>query len=100
MKKKVHPANTPAQRKILDEIGCGNYSPIMQDATRRSLLRQGLIQKCGEKRIGNPPFHVTIIEYQMPIPVHIQWCEYHAQEYEGRGEGGEEFDPDEFGHED
>lgn len=99
MKRKIHPASTKAQQKILDEIGCGNYTPRMNDATRRSLLRQGLIVKCGEKRIGNPPYHVTVAEYQMPIPVHIKWCEFHDQGSNESGKGQDE-DKFEFGHDD
>lgn len=70
-----HPGKTPAQRRVLDEIGCGNHSPIMAKATRDKLLRDGLIVELTplESRAG--PFRMIIRQFEMPIPVHIQWCE-------------------------
>ena len=69
-----HPGKTAAQRRVLDEIGCGNYSPIMAKATREKLLREGLIEELSplESRAG--PFRMIIRQFQMPIPVHFQWC--------------------------
>lgn len=71
----AHPGRSSAQRRVLDAIGCGNYSPIMSKATRDAMLRDGLIVKCGEKRFGTGPLAVVVDEYEMPIPVHMQWCE-------------------------
>lgn len=83
-----YPGRTPAQRRALDAIGCGNYSPIMSRATRDALLRNGLIVEAGEKIIGSGPFAVHVKEYVMPIPVHMQWCRAVAAEYEGGAEEG------------
>ena len=70
-----HPGKTPAQRRVLDAIGCGNYSPIMAKATRDKLLREGLIVELAplESRAG--PFRMVIRQFDMPTAVHIQWCE-------------------------
>lgn len=70
-----HPGKTPAQRRVLNAIGCGNFSPIMAKATRDKLLADGLIRKCGEFKIGSGAFAVIVTEYDMPIPVHMQWCD-------------------------
>ncbi len=77
-----HPGRTPAQRRALDAIGCGHYAPIMSDKTRDSLLRAGLIEHAGGRRIGNGALAVVVQEYQMPIPVHMAWCEFCASEKE------------------
>ena len=69
-----HPGKTPAQRRVLDAIGCGNFSPSMARATRKALLDAGLIEKAGEKIIGRGWSAVTIDEFHMPIPVHYAWC--------------------------
>lgn len=72
-----HPGKSPAQRAALDEIGCGNYLPRMSPATRKALLDRGLIEPCGEKIICQDRFGtVRLTEYQMPIPVHYQWCQH------------------------
>ena len=70
-----HPGRSKAQRAALDAIGCGDNSPIMAPRTRAALLKAGLIQKCGEKVVGRDRFGaIAIPEYEMPIPVHMQWC--------------------------
>jgi len=76
-----HPGKSKAQRAALDEIGCGNCAPRMSPATRKALLDKGLIEQCGERIICQDRFGtVTTPEYQMPIPVHYQWCSYWAEQ--------------------
>lgn len=73
IKRAGHPGRTQAERRVLDEIGCGNNLPMMGKATREALLRKGLIVQCGEKVFGTGWSAVRVPEYEMPIPVHIQW---------------------------
>jgi hypothetical protein len=78
-----HPGKTRAQRRVLDEIGCGNHSPIMAAATRDKLLRDGLIIELEPKRI--PVFGAIFMEvrqFEMPIPVHMQWCQFQSEQPE------------------
>lgn len=78
-----HPGKTKAQRQALDAIGCGQFSPRMAKKTRQALLDAGLIQEVGRKVLGQDRFGVIDIpEYQMPIPVHMQWCKAVASEEE------------------
>lgn len=68
-----HPGKTPAQRRVLDQIGCGNYSPIMAKATRDALLKAGLIEAMGARILpGRFPVHIQ--EFQMPLAIHMAWC--------------------------
>ena len=69
-----HPGRTPAQRRVLDQIGAGNFSPQMTIVTRDTMLVEGLIEPAGERRVGEGPFAVVVKEYQMPIGVHFAWC--------------------------
>jgi hypothetical protein len=69
-----HPGKTTAQRRVLDEIGCGNFSPMMAKATRSALLKEGLIVSAGERVIGAGWSAVRIAEFEMPVAVHLQWC--------------------------
>lgn len=71
---KKHPGKTRAQKRALDEMGCGNPSPTMSKKTKDSLLKDGLIEKCGERVIGSGPFAIVVDEWQMPVFVHYQWC--------------------------
>ena len=86
--KTKHPGDTAAQRRILDEIGCGNNSPRMADSTRVALLGAGLIVELEPKLIcgpGNSPIDripLKIRQFEMPIPVHMQWCEAVSEEPE------------------
>jgi hypothetical protein len=77
-----HPGKTAAQRRVLDEIGCGNHSPIMAKATRDKLLREGLIAELEPISERAGPFRLVIRQFEMPIPVHMQWCAAVAAESE------------------
>jgi hypothetical protein len=79
-----HPGKTPAQRRVLDAIGCGNHSPIMAKATRDKLLRDGLIVELSPLILPAGPFRMEVRQFDMPIPVHIQWCEAMSAQKEVR----------------
>ena len=70
-----HPGRTPAQRRALDAIGCGDYSPTMAPRVRDALLSAGLIVQAGRKVVAQCALGpITVPEYEMPIPVHMLWC--------------------------
>jgi hypothetical protein len=79
-----HPGKTPAQRRVLDQIGCGNHSPYMANITREKLLRDGLIVELSPLSV---PFmgaiRMTVRQFEMPTNIHIQWCEAMSDECEG-----------------
>jgi hypothetical protein len=71
----AHPGKTPAQRRFLDEIGCGNYSPIADKRTIAALLKQGLIEELTPLQV--PLFGsvcMTVRQFQMPLHIHLEWC--------------------------
>ena len=75
MTKLRHPGRTPAQRRVLDEIGSGNFSPRMTNRMRDDLIAEGLIVLTGEKPIGRDALgKISIPEFEMPIHVHYAWC--------------------------
>lgn len=69
-----HPGRTPAERRALDAIGCGETLPVMHPKVRQNLLDAGLIEQCGERQIGAGPFAAHVPIYQMPVLVHFLWC--------------------------
>ncbi len=71
-----HPGKTKAQRDALDRIGCGDNCPPMSDRTRDRMLEEGLIRQLSDKLVGSDAFGpITIPQFEMPIPVHMQWCD-------------------------
>lgn len=78
-----HPGRTASQRRVLDAIGCGDFTPRMTPQTRDAMLKAGIIEECGRKYLGRDRFGaIFVIEYAMPIPVHMQWCDAVASEEE------------------
>lgn len=78
-----HPGKTAAQRRALDEIGSGHFSPPMHPKTRDRLLAEGLIRSYGYKVVGRDRFgEIRIEEFEMPIPVHYQWCQVMSAQFD------------------
>ena len=76
-----HPGKTPAQRRALDLIGCGDHSPYMAKATRDAMLRQGLIVELESLQIPLiGALCMTVRQFDMPTNIHIQWCEAMSSE--------------------
>lgn len=93
MKKPAHPGKTAAQRRVLDQIGCGDFTPSMSKATREAMLRDGLIIEAGMRTLGRDSFgRIQVMEYAMPIPVHMTWCRAMADDAEVMREMAEELD--------
>jgi hypothetical protein len=46
----------------------------MHSKVRQNLIASGLIVQCGERVFGTGPSAIRVPEYEMPIPVHMQWC--------------------------
>lgn len=74
-----HPAAgcTPAQRHTFEALAIGFVSGHNRE-TIKSLLRRGLIEKVGERVIGAPPLRVHVPVYEVPLPLHMAWCEWRA----------------------
>lgn len=84
--KPSHPAKTKSQRRVLDEIGCGNNTPDMSPALRKRMLELGLIKECGASTdylpvnaSGQSIYRRWPVE--MPVDVHMNWCAYQALAY-------------------
>ncbi len=74
------------QRRILDEIGCGNYSLAAVFPSENALvdlLKRKMIEPCGEKIICQSRFGtMRVTEYQMLSAVHYQWTIWQSSEYD------------------
>ena len=72
-KRPPHPGRASAQRCALDAIGCGE-PPRCSSATLKALLDAGLIEETGVEIRRDALGSYRIPTYEMPIPVHMQWC--------------------------
>lgn len=75
-----HPAKTKAQRRVLDAIGCGNYSPQMNNRTLEAMLTHGLIDIGKGKLVHDRDGFQLVPTYEMPPRVHYQWRQYQNKE--------------------
>ncbi len=70
-------ALTPAQRRVLGLIACG------EDGGHRPKVLATLEDKClivGHEVTLPGRFPVTVVRWEVPIGIHIQWCEWCAQQ--------------------
>lgn len=64
-----------AQLWVLDQIGCGNNSPMMAKSTRDALLRKGLIVKMEDGKMSAfGGLMMRVERFDMPLAVHLVWC--------------------------
>jgi hypothetical protein len=76
-----HPGRTKAQRKVLDQIGSGECCPRAHPKTIDRLLKEGLIEHIGTSVLGRDAFgKIEMPVYEMPTPIHMQWCQYWADQ--------------------
>ncbi len=73
--------NLPAkQAAAFEQIATGNdrgHHP----ATLRALVNKGYISEWAQT-IGRDGFgDITVMRYEVPIPVHIRWCEWCSENY-------------------
>lgn len=81
MKRYPFPGLTKHERRIVDEVGAGNYNlayVFPKQSAIEKLKSLGIIREIGKKKVGNGWSTVSIPEYEMPIPEHIKWCDWCA----------------------
>jgi hypothetical protein len=65
-------ALTPAQQNLLGQIAT-NQDSVAYSNTVKSLMNKGLVEQYHEV---DGAFRIE--RYRVPLPVHIQWCEWCA----------------------
>jgi hypothetical protein len=72
-----HPCKgmTRAEIAAFDAIAI-NRSPRCCKRTLEALLSRGVIEKSAEKTLSDV--------YFVPLPLHIQWCEWASERYHGK----------------
>lgn len=76
-----HPCKGRSKVQItaFEAIATGQEPPPRQ-RTINALLNSGLIELAGMRKIGEDRFGaIELPEYQVPIPIHIQWCRWAAE---------------------
>jgi hypothetical protein len=84
MTKYFLPDLSKAQADALDRSGCGDFTLSgVSPKTMKKLLDEGLLRQCGEKVICRDRFGtVAVPEYEMPLPVHIEWTLWNAEQFD------------------
>lgn len=65
------------------EALCVGQQPRMARRTVAALLDRGLIQKAGDRTFGSGWSAVKVPVYEVPVPVHMAWCEWCAKQGDG-----------------
>jgi len=69
---------TPAQQEAFEQIATGS-GMAHHPTTLAALERKGLIEQVGERVFGSGPLAVRIPVHEVPIPIHMAWCEWCAE---------------------
>lgn len=81
-KKLRHPCAgmTPAQKRDFEFIAVGQR-PLGGKSTINALLAKGLIQEDRPELLGRDRFGpIEIPRWYVPLPIHMDWCEWCAQQ--------------------
>ena len=77
----THPCAGLAQSTVdVFEAIAISQDPPFRPAAIRTLMKRGLIVCIGEREVHRDRFGVTMAPvYGVPIPVHMQWCQWCAE---------------------
>jgi hypothetical protein len=76
---------TPKQIEVFEQIAINN-STGHHPATVKALERKGLVVLTERVLRGHPP--VKVWEPQVPLPIHMQWCQWCAEQPENAFDEG------------
>jgi len=65
-----------AQAQVFEQIAVNNDAGH-HPATVKALLKKGLIEQTGERQ-----GLLTVFRYHVPMPIHIEWCQWCAEQPE------------------
>jgi hypothetical protein len=72
---------TKAQLRVFEQIATGSDTGHPQ-RTLDSLEARSYIQSEFQQLVGFPP--VAVRKYSVPIPVHIEWCQWCSEQLKGK----------------
>lgn len=70
---------TDQQSQVFEQIAIGNDTRHNY-ATIKSLLRKGFIERVGQMERTKSGLVIEINRYQVPLPIHIEWCAWCSQQ--------------------
>lgn len=81
-----HPCKgmTKPQIEAFEEIAIGNALPVTFRGTIRVLENRGLIERTADKILQDELGKYPLPQYQVPIPYHMQWCQWCSEQPESQ----------------
>lgn len=61
-----------------------NRPPHCSKQTLERLISRGVIERHGKKANFRDGLPSIITDFYVPLPVHIQWCEWASERYRGK----------------
>jgi hypothetical protein len=61
-----------------------NRPPHCSKLTLERLIARGVIERYGKKANFRDGLPSIITDFDVPLPVHIQWCEWASERYRGK----------------
>lgn len=82
-----HPCQgcTPGEISTFEAIAVNQYrghGPKVPPAIK-ALLARGLIERAPDMVVGAGPLAVRVPQYAVPLPHHMQWCKWCADNHQG-----------------
>lgn len=76
------PGLTKAQQSVFEQIAIGQL-PYARQSTIDILVEKGLIVRIADRVLGRDRFGaISVPTYEVPLPIHIRWCEWCAKQPE------------------
>jgi hypothetical protein len=81
-----HPCKgmTKAQIETFEQIAVGNALPPMSMKQIKALEANGVIHLAGNKILRDEMGSFSLPQYEVPIPVHMQWCKWCSEQPENQ----------------
>lgn len=76
------PGLTKSQRAVFEQIAVGNSRGHSSKTIKKLLEKEAIIQT-GREVLGRDRFgEISVPVYAVPLPLHIEWCEWCSEVYE------------------
>lgn len=78
---------TKSQKEVFEQVATGNNNLAYYHRPKavKKLLEIGAIKKIGEDKMGSGWATILVPVYEVPIPLHREWCKWCDENYDDEG---------------